>query len=75
MSPELDMHFPRINSGAHTQAYSEWIGGLRGTPVKATQYVDQNGNVIQYTDRIKPTFGESMRFFLVYQLTNMYRCY
>ncbi|MDE5928235.1 MAG: hypothetical protein K2G98_07140, partial [Duncaniella sp.] len=72
MSPELDMLFPRIYSGAHTQAYSEWIGGLRGTPVKATQYVDQNGNVLQYTDRIKPTFGESMRFFLVYQLNHMY---
>jgi len=72
MSPELDMLFPRIYSGAHTQAYSEWIGGLRGTPVKATQYVDQNGNVIQHTDRIKPTFGESMRFFLVYQLNHMY---
>ena len=72
MSPELDMLFPRIYSGAHTQAYSEWIGGPRGTPVKATQYVDQNGNVLQYTDRIKPTFGESMRFFLVYQLNHMY---
>lgn len=72
MSPELDMLFPRIYSGAHTQAYSEWIGGLKGTPTKATQYVDQYGNVIQYADRIKPTFGESLSFFLVYQLNHMY---
>ncbi len=72
MSPELDMLFPRIYSGAHTQAYSEWIGGLKGTPTKATQYVDQYGNVIQYADRIKPTFGESLNFFLVYQLNHMY---
>ena len=28
--------------------------------------------MLQYTDRIKPTFGESMRFFLVYQLNHMY---
>ena len=33
---------------------------------------DANGNVLQYTDRIKPTFGESLRFFLVYQLNHMY---
>ena len=72
MSPELDMLFPRIYSGAHTQAYGEWIGGIKGTPTKATQYVDQDGNVLQYADRIKPTFGESLRFFLVYQLNHMY---
>lgn len=72
MSPELDMLFPRIYSGAHTQAYSDWIGGIKGTPTKVTQYVDSEGNVLQYTDRIKPTFGESLRFFLVYQLNHMY---
>ena len=72
MNPELDMLFPRIYSGLHAQAYSDWIGGLKGYPVKATQYVDENGNTLQTTDRIKPTMGENMRFFLVYQLNHMY---
>ncbi|MCM1051103.1 MAG: DUF2723 domain-containing protein [Paenibacillus sp.] len=72
MSPELNMLFPRIYSGAHTGAYSDWIGGIKGTPTKVTQYVDRDGNVLQYTDRIKPTFGESFRFFLIYQLNHMY---
>ncbi|MDE6037505.1 MAG: DUF2723 domain-containing protein, partial [Duncaniella sp.] len=72
MTPELDMLFPRIYSGAHSGAYSDWIGGIKGTPVKGTQYVDRDGNVLQYADRIKPTFGESLRFFLVYQLNHMY---
>ncbi|MDE5726935.1 MAG: DUF2723 domain-containing protein [Duncaniella sp.] len=72
MNPELNMVFPRIYSGAHTGQYSDWIGGLRGKPVRATQYVDEDGNVLQYTDRIKPTQAESMRFMLVYQLNHMY---
>ena len=72
MTPELDMLFPRIYSGAHTGAYSDWIGGLKGTPVKGTQYVNRDGTVLQYADRLKPTFGESLRFFLVYQLNHMY---
>ena len=72
MNPELDMLFPRIYSGQHTQAYSDWIGGLKGYPVKATQYVDSDGNVLQHADRVKPTMGESLRFFLVYQLNHMY---
>lgn len=72
MSPELNMLFPRIYSGAHTQSYSDWIGGLQGRPVRATQYVDGDGNVLQYTDRIMPTQGENMRFFLIYQLNHMY---
>ena len=72
MNPELDMLFPRIYSGLHTQAYSDWIGGLKGYPVKATQYVDEDGNTLQTVDRIKPTMGESLRFFLVYQLNHMY---
>ncbi|MDE6370166.1 MAG: DUF2723 domain-containing protein [Duncaniella sp.] len=72
MAPELDMLFPRIYSGAHTKDYSNWIGGLKGTPVRATQYVDQDGNTLQTVDKIKPTFGESLRFFLVYQLNHMY---
>ncbi|MCI9285092.1 MAG: DUF2723 domain-containing protein, partial [Muribaculaceae bacterium] len=72
MNPELDMLFPRIYSGQHTAAYSDWIGGIKGKPVKATQYVGADGEVLQYADRIKPTFGESLRFFLVYQLNHMY---
>ncbi len=72
MAPELDMLFPRIYSGAHTPAYSDWIGGLKGRPVQATQYVSSDGEVMQTVDRIKPTMGESLRFFLVYQLNHMY---
>ncbi|MCM1521617.1 MAG: DUF2723 domain-containing protein [Muribaculaceae bacterium] len=72
MTPELDILFPRIYSGAHAQAYSDWIGGLQGRPVQATQYVDENGNVLQYANRIVPTQSENMRFFLAYQLNHMY---
>ncbi len=72
MTPELDILFPRIYSGAHTAAYSDWIGGLEGRPVNATQYVDRDGNVLQYTTRIVPTQSENLRFFLVYQLNHMY---
>lgn len=72
MTPELNMLFPRIYSGTHTQSYSDWIGGLQGKPVRATQYVTPDGEVLQYTDRIIPTQGENMRFFLIYQLNHMY---
>ncbi len=71
MSPELNMLFPRIYSGAHTEAYSDWIGGLKGKPVSATRYVHE-GETLQTVDAIKPTMGESLRFFLVYQLNHMY---
>ncbi len=72
MAPELNMLFPRIYSGQHTAAYADWIGGLNGRPVQATQYVSPEGEVLQTVDRIKPTMGESLRFFLVYQLNHMY---
>ena len=72
MNPELNMLFPRIYSGDHTQAYSDWIGGLQGRPVDATQYVDENGNPRQTAPRIIPTAAENMRFFLIYQLNHMY---
>ncbi|MCI8997690.1 MAG: DUF2723 domain-containing protein [Muribaculaceae bacterium] len=72
MAPELNMLFPRIYSGAHTAAYADWIGGIHGKPVQATQYVNSDGEVIQTVDKIKPTMGESLRFFLVYQLNHMY---
>ena len=71
MAPELNMLFPRIYSGAHTAAYSDWIGGLKGKPVSATRYV-HDGETLQTVDAIKPTMGESLRFFLVYQLNHMY---
>ena len=46
MTPELNMVFPRIYSSTppHPTAYSDWIGGLRGRVVDATQYVDAQGN-------------------------------
>ncbi|MBJ2191231.1 MAG: DUF2723 domain-containing protein [Muribaculaceae bacterium] len=71
MAPELNMLFPRIYSGQHAAAYSDWIGGLKGKPVSATRYV-HDGEVLQTVDAIKPTMGESLRFFLVYQLNHMY---
>lgn len=71
MSPELNMLFPRIYSGAHTAAYSDWLGGLKGRPVSATRYV-HNGETLQTVDAVKPTMGENLRFFLVYQLNHMY---
>lgn len=71
MSPELNMLFPRIYSGLHTAAYSDWLGGLKGRPVSATRYV-HNGETLQTVDAVKPTMGENLRFFLVYQLNHMY---
>lgn len=71
MSPELNMLFPRIYSGTHTAAYSDWLGGLKGRPVSATRYVHE-GETLQTVDAVKPTMGENLRFFLVYQLNHMY---
>ena len=70
-SPELNMLFPRIYSGAHSAAYTEWIG-MVGQPVDATVIVDKNGEPLQKTPKIKPTFWENLRFFFVYQLNHMY---
>ena len=74
MTPELNMVFPRIYSSTppHPTAYSDWIGGLRGRVVDATQYVDAQGNPLQKAPRIKPTFGENLSYFLNYQLSHMY---
>ena len=72
MSPELNMLFPRIYSGLHAKAYSDWIGGLKGTPVNSTQYVNTDGDPIQKTLKIKPTMGENISYFLTYQLNHMY---
>ena len=71
MSPELNMLFPRIYSGLHTGAYTDWIN-MKGVPVESTVYVDADGNTLQTTTKMKPTFGENLQFFLVYQLNHMY---
>ncbi|MCM1336997.1 MAG: DUF2723 domain-containing protein [Candidatus Amulumruptor caecigallinarius] len=70
-SPELDMLFPRIHSQRHTQAYVDWID-LKGKPVEATVYIDENGDPLQKSTRMKPTMAENLRFFLIYQLNQMY---
>ena len=70
-SPELNMLFPRMYSGAHAREYNEWIG-LKGTTVQATEQLDSEGNVISTAPKIKPTFAENLRFFFDYQLNYMY---
>ena len=70
-SPELDMLFPRMHSGAHAREYKEWIG-MVGTTVNATTQLDKEGNVISTEPKVKPTFVENMRFFIDYQLNYMY---
>ncbi len=75
MAPELNMLFPRIYSSdrKHIQAYTDWVG-MRGTQVKYAQIYDQDGNPIPGADQyaIKPTIGESLKFFFSYQLNYMY---
>ena len=70
-SPELNMLFPRMYSGAHASQYTEWIG-LVGEPVQATTQLDKDGNTINSETKIKPTFAENLQFFLDYQLNYMY---
>lgn len=70
-NPELDMFFPRIHSARHAAAYDDWIG-LKGKPVEATVYIDENGTALQKSTKIKPTVAENLKFFLVYQLNQMY---
>ena len=77
MTPELNMLFPRIYSTAdgHPQAYSDWIGGLKGNAVSTTVYVDENGNDLPgypHPLATKPTMGENLSYFLNYQLNHMY---
>jgi len=75
MAPELDMLFPRIYSSDpnHIQAYTDWVG-MRGNQVKYAQVYDAQGNPIPGGDQyaVKPTLGESLQFFLSYQLNYMY---
>ena len=70
-SPEMDMLFPRMHSGAHAREYKEWIG-MVGTTVNATTQLDKEGNVISTEPKVKPTFVENLQFFLDYQLNYMY---
>ena len=59
--------FPRMFStnGSHIEAYKEW-GDIKGTDISFT---DGKGNT-----RIinKPTFGENLKFFITYQVGQMY---
>ena len=70
-SPELDMLFPRMYSGAHAREYKEWIG-MVGEPVEATTQLDKDGNALAHETKTKPTFAENLQFFLDYQLNYMY---
>ena len=76
MTPELNMLFPRMYSGAdsHPQSDKDWAGITDNDmdDVVATLYVDENGTSLQGEYRKKPTFGQNMRFFINYQLNHMY---
>ena len=71
-TPELNMLFPRIYSGPHTQSYRDWLGGQLGYPVEGTVFIDADGTPLQKTSKLKPTFAENLNFFLIYQLNHMY---
>ena len=70
-APEQNMVFPRIHSEAHKQQYIEWLG-MQGTTVEATTQLDQDGRVVAREQKLKPTVGENLRFFIDYQLNYMY---
>ena len=70
-TPELNMLFPRMYSGAHAAAYRDWTG-MTGTPVDGTLIVADDGTPIHTQPKIKPTQAENLRFFLAYQLNHMY---
>lgn len=76
MTPELNMIFPRIYSAEHQTAYADWLGEpggrVAGMPVTSTDYVDSEGNTLQTSTRVRPTFSENMQFLLGYQLNHMY---
>lgn len=71
MTPELNMLFPRMYSGASAREYKEWTQ-MTGTPVLATTRIDKEGNTISTATKIKPTFLENLQYFLDYQLNYMY---
>ena len=45
---------------------------MKGKPVDATVYLDENGEPLQKVTKMKPTMGENLKFFLTYQLNHMY---
>ena len=63
---ELSMLFPRMFSSdsRHVQAYKEWAN-IKGEPVKFNRCGET-------ATAMKPTFGENIKFFIVYQLNFMY---
>ncbi|MBO4370183.1 MAG: DUF2723 domain-containing protein [Paludibacteraceae bacterium] len=65
--PRMQTIFPRMHSmqGSHAQAYSDWLGGIKGRKIP----YDKCGRQIQVTI---PTFGENLKFFFTYQLNYMY---
>ena len=72
-SPETNMLFPRIHSGAHAQDYASLLGEDEvGEPVTATVVVGEMGNDAQTTTVNKPTITENLTFFFSYQLNYMY---
>lgn len=71
MTPELNMLFPRMYSGASAREYKEWTQ-MTGTPVLATTRIDKEGNTLSTATKIKPTFLENLQYFLDYQLNYMY---
>ncbi|MGV8096835.1 MAG: DUF2723 domain-containing protein [Mangrovibacterium sp.] len=68
--PETVRFFPRMHSreASHIEAYKQWTN-MKGRKVN---YEDDNG---QRKMTILPTFGENLRFFLNYQLGQMYLRY
>ena len=60
-----NMLFPRMYSGAHAQAYNDWLGGIEGRNVP----YDRCGEPITVT---MPTQAENISFFLSYQCNWMY---
>ncbi len=62
---KLKMLFPRMHSGAHAQAYEDWLGGVD------TKSVDFDFEGQTYYGEM-PTQGANLRFFLTYQINFMY---
>jgi len=65
--PRFETLFPRMwsNRAEHTRAYEEW-GRVKGQRIRVNSQGGEAGT------RVKPTFGENLRFFFSYQLGHMY---
>lgn len=69
--PRFTTIFPRMWSNqkpSHIRAYQSW-GEIKGVPIQVTT---PDGKT---ETRIRPTFGENLRFFFSYQVGNMYLRY